>query len=154
MFFEMYLRRLKDFTKTSQIHLKNDFTCLEDVTKKTSLLRCFWEVFEMSLLTEIWLRHLKDISCRLRWELTLKSKFYWCMCSFLIAFKLKINIINCLLTKIFTSWFIFWDERQMMSLGFPNNLQNLRSHYSKEHLGAPTSKNHLLRLNLRKENVQ
>ena len=43
----MYLRRLKD------------------VSKKTSLLRCFWEVFEMSLSMEICLRHLKDISCRL-----------------------------------------------------------------------------------------
>ena len=36
---------------------------LKDVSKKTSLLRCFWEVFEMSLSMEICLRHLKDISC-------------------------------------------------------------------------------------------
>ena len=43
----MYLRRLKG------------------VSKKTSLLRCFWEVFEMSLSMEICLRHLRDISCRL-----------------------------------------------------------------------------------------
>ena len=47
IFFEMFLRRLKD------------------VTKKTSLLRCFWEVSEISLSMEIWLRSLRDISCRL-----------------------------------------------------------------------------------------
>ena len=41
----MYLRRLKD------------------VTKK----RCFWKVSEISLSMEIWLRSLRDISCRLGW---------------------------------------------------------------------------------------
>ena len=45
--FEMYLRRSKD------------------VSKKSSLLRCFWEVSVMSLSMEIWLRSLRDISCRL-----------------------------------------------------------------------------------------
>ena len=46
--------------------------CFQDIflrrireLKKTSLLRCFGEVFEMSLSMEIWLRHLRDISCRL-----------------------------------------------------------------------------------------
>ena len=38
---------------------------LKDVTQKTSFLRCFWEVSEMSLSMEIWLRSLRDISCRL-----------------------------------------------------------------------------------------
>ena len=47
IFFEMLLRGLKD------------------VTKKTSLLRCLWEVSEISLSMEIWLRSLRDISCRL-----------------------------------------------------------------------------------------
>ena len=47
IFFEMHLRRLKD------------------VTKKSSLLRYFWEVSKMSLSMEIWLRSLRDISCRL-----------------------------------------------------------------------------------------
>ena len=36
---------------------------LKDVTKKSSLLRCVWEVFEMSLSMEICLRSLRDISC-------------------------------------------------------------------------------------------
>ena len=79
-FLEMCLRRLKDVTKktlflrciwdvlkTSQ---KDSFfemylRCLKDVTKETSLLRCFWEVSDMPPSMEIWLRHLKDISCRL-----------------------------------------------------------------------------------------
>ena len=38
---------------------------LKDVIQKTSFLRCFWEVSEMSLSMEIWLRSLRDISCRL-----------------------------------------------------------------------------------------
>ena len=45
--YEIFLRRLKD------------------VTKKTSFLRCFWEDSEISLSMEIWLRSLRDISCRL-----------------------------------------------------------------------------------------
>ena len=47
IFFEMYLRRLKD------------------VSRKLSLLRCFWDVSEMSVSLEIWLRSLWDISYRL-----------------------------------------------------------------------------------------
>ena len=47
IFFEMYLRLLKD------------------VTKKPSLLRYFGEVFEISLSMEIWLKSLRDISYRL-----------------------------------------------------------------------------------------
>ena len=40
---------------------------LKDVTQKISLLKCFWEVSEMFLSMEIWLRSLRDISCRLGW---------------------------------------------------------------------------------------
>ena len=36
---------------------------LKDVTKKSSLLRWFWEVSEMSLSMKIWLRSLRNISC-------------------------------------------------------------------------------------------
>ena len=47
LFFEMHLRRL------------------EDVTKKISFLRSFWEVSEISVSMEIWLRSLRDISYQL-----------------------------------------------------------------------------------------
>ena len=63
-FFEMFLRRLKEVTKKG-IFFETYMRRLKDVWKKTSLLRCFWEVFEMSVSMEICLRHLKDISCRL-----------------------------------------------------------------------------------------
>ena len=53
----MYLRRLKD------------------VTKKTSLLGCFWEVSEISLSMEIWLRSLRDISYRLGWDYWWKNRW-------------------------------------------------------------------------------
>ena len=59
VFFEMYLRYLKD------------------VSKKTSFLRCLWDVFEMSLSTETWLRYLRDVSCR--WVTTLT--FHVCFSS-------------------------------------------------------------------------
>ena len=38
---------------------------LEDVTKKISFLRSFWEVSEISVSMEIWLRSLRDISYQL-----------------------------------------------------------------------------------------
>ena len=60
---KMILRRLKDVTK--KIYF---LRCIWDVLKtsqKRHLLRCFWEVFEIFLSMEIWLRSLGDISCRL-----------------------------------------------------------------------------------------
>ena len=62
--FEMYLRHLKD------------------VSKKASLLRCFWEVSERSFSMEIWLKSLRDISCRLGYYTTVvttwrENCFYW-----------------------------------------------------------------------------
>ena len=62
VFFEMFLRRLKN------------------VIKKSFLLRCFKEFSEMSLLMKIWLRSLRDISCRLGYVCQilnlLKGPFY------------------------------------------------------------------------------
>ena len=76
--FEICLRRLKDVTQhlfwdvfeTSYRRHKKDIFFemhlrrLKDVTKLTSLLRCFWEVCEISLSMKIWLRSLRYISCR------------------------------------------------------------------------------------------
>ena len=56
-----------------EIYLK----CLKDVSRKTSFLRCLWDVFEMSLSTETWLRYLRDVSCR--WVTTLT--FHVCFSS-------------------------------------------------------------------------
>ena len=50
---------------TKDIFFEMSLIGLKEVTKKSSLLRCFLEVFEMSLSMEIRLRSFKDISCRL-----------------------------------------------------------------------------------------
>ena len=88
IFFEMYLRHLKDVsTKTSFLRciwdvLKRSqkktsfFRCIWDVLKASQKRRLFWdvserslrclrEVFEMSLSMEIWLGDPRGISCRL-----------------------------------------------------------------------------------------
>ena len=59
IFFEICPRRLKGVTKKTSF-----LRCIWDVLK-TSPLRCFWEIPEISLSMEIWLRSLRDISCRL-----------------------------------------------------------------------------------------
>ena len=50
---------------TKEVFFETDLRRIKDVTKKSSLLRCFWEVSEMSLSMEIWLRSLRDILCHL-----------------------------------------------------------------------------------------
>ena len=52
IFFEICPRRLKDVTQK---------TSFSDVFE-TSLLRCFWEISEISLSMEIWLRSLRETS--------------------------------------------------------------------------------------------
>ena len=82
----MYLRRLKD------------------ISKKSSLLRCFWEVSEMSLSMVIWLRSLRDISYRLRgyfWLLLVTPRFF----SFFILITTFFNVLY--VHSFFLGAFIF-----------------------------------------------
>ena len=67
IFFEICSRRLKDVTqKTSFLR------CFWDVLKTSQKRHLFWDVSErslrsLSLSMEIWLKSLRDISCRLGW---------------------------------------------------------------------------------------
>ena len=63
LFWDMFETSLRGHKKG--IFFEIYWRCLKDVSKKISFLRCFWEVFEMSLSMEFCLRHLKDISCQL-----------------------------------------------------------------------------------------
>ena len=60
LFWDMFETSLRGHKKG--IFFEIYWRCLKDVSKKISFLRCFWEVFEMSLSMEFCLRHLKDIS--------------------------------------------------------------------------------------------
>ena len=63
VFFEMFLRRLKDVTKKTSF-----LRCIWDVLKTSQKSHLFWdvskEVSEISLSMVIWLRSPTDISCR------------------------------------------------------------------------------------------
>ena len=94
IFLEMCSRRLKDTTqKTSFLRY------LKDVTKKTSFLRYFWEVCEISLSMEIWLRSLRNISCRL--GNVIAALYFKVACRVQIWKKHFVKIVKSLVTVLF-----------------------------------------------------
>ena len=88
---------------------------VEKVTKKSFLLRYFWQISEMSVSIEIWLRFLRNISCRL---VTILATSPTILLSHVFSFTqvlitIKLHCINWNTFDYKTNIDLFWTKRRL-----------------------------------------